>query len=167
VLVVGGYFGGMWLAGYTVMDVARGVYSPFLAVSSGSMEPTLVSGDLVLVTKVGADQIEVGDIIAFNVPETYLGRGESPVIHRVIAKVEGEDGVYFVTKGDVNASEDAWLVPEEAVIGEYRFKIPYLGAVVLFIKTPLALTLIAALFALSVSYSYLRTKRPAGDVKDE
>jgi len=126
-----------------------GIPTPFMVVSSGSMHPTLEYGDLVLIRGESAEGIQVGDIIAFDVPSPYKGTVQSPVIHRVTEKFVDGDGVYFETKGDANSGGDPWKVPAGNVLGEYAAKIPYLGLPILFAKSPFGLAFLLSLAILS------------------
>lgn len=73
---------------------------------SGSMEPNLKVGNVVLVNTLDKDT-EIDDVIAFKM-------GDVPVIHRVIGFEE--DGI--VTKGDANVSRDPGVLHKENVIGK-------------------------------------------------
>ena len=71
------------------------------AVLSGSMEPEVKTGSLVVTRSVDAEDIEVGDIITFypNAAE------ENMVTHRVIG-IGHSSSLYFETKGDANEELD-------------------------------------------------------------
>ena len=127
---------------YLIMVCMFGTWMPVYAVCSDSMAPVLNVGDVVLVRGVDAFNVREGDIIVFNVPAPYNGHVPSPVIHRVIG-VEWDGGrPFFRTKGDnPRASEDPWIVPADNVVGVYVAKVPYLGFIVLALKTPLGLGL--------------------------
>jgi signal peptidase len=100
------------------------------AVMSGSMEPQLRVGGLVITRPVESKDIKVGDTITF-----YCPLDKEMISHRVIA-VENGTLSYFRTKGDANEDTDPFIVPVQNVAGEVCFHIPYLGYVVQFIKTP-------------------------------
>ncbi|MCL6578984.1 MAG: signal peptidase I [Candidatus Bathyarchaeota archaeon] len=156
VLALVGYVSSMALAGYTFQDVARGVYSPFMVVSSGSMQPVLNYGDLIFVRNEPPERIVVGDIIAFNVPSPYDRVAASPTVHRVVDKWVEDGAVYFKTMGDNNQGEDPWNVPGENVIGKCVWKVPYVGLAVLYLRSPYGLALIASVLAAPFIYSLLR-----------
>jgi signal peptidase I len=105
------------------------------AVLSGSMEPQLKVGGLVITRPVESKDIEVGDTITFYCP---LNKGMTS--HRVIA-VESGTLSYFRTKGDANEDPDPFIVPVQNVAGKVCFHIPYLGFVIQFLKTPLGMLL--------------------------
>lgn len=161
-LVLGSYASMMAAMGYTVQDAVSGMYSPFMAVPSGSMQPALNYGDLIIVRREAAEGIVVGDVIVFNVPSPYDRLASSPTIHRVVEELVVDGETLFKTKGDSNPSEDPWSVSAENVIGEYAGKVPYLGLAVLFLRGPIGLASIAALIALSFLYPYIKKKRGGG-----
>lgn len=134
------------IAGFYVLSVyVLGTWTPMFAVSSNSMSPAISVGDLVLVRGVEQTSVDVGDIVVFNVPSPYDGIYPSPVIHRVVEKIDLNGTVYFKTKGDANGNADPWLVPAGSVIGVYAWKIPYVGYLILFLRSPYGLVLILAL----------------------
>lgn len=104
-------------------------------VFSGSMDPHLKTGGVVVTRPVAANSIEVGDIITFNSPET-----EKLTSHRVI-DIKSSGPLSFKTKGDANEEADPMIVPAESVVGSVFFHVPYLGHITQFVKTPLGLLL--------------------------
>ena len=69
-------------------------------VVSGSMEPEIPVGSLVLVKPASPSDIEVNDVIAF----TSDKDGGAVITHRVI-EID-KDGASFITKGDANEQKD-------------------------------------------------------------
>jgi len=98
-----------------------------LTVLTGSMEPGIRPGDVVVTAGVNEgniSQLKVGDII------TFLPFPDDPtlVTHRVIALTAGADGPGFVTKGDNNNSEDPWgPMTATQIRGKVVYVIPYVG----------------------------------------
>jgi len=92
--------------------------------STGSMEPTVPQGSLVVDHTVPASSLQVGQIITFNVPGEHR-----TVTHRLHAVVQQGGTVYFRTKGDANTLPDAWRI--QATGNGYRvwFHIPYVGRI--------------------------------------
>lgn len=91
-------------------------------VGSGSMEPKMYPGDVVIIAKMPADNIELGDVIQFRVPEG------ATVMHRVIEIQETEEsGKLFITKGDANDEPDSEPVRPENVVGKAVMTIPKVG----------------------------------------
>ena len=123
---------------------ARGQFQifghPTLTVMSGSMTPTIRTGDLVIDDRVSAAQassLHVGQIITFRV------NGSQVFTHR-IAGVEHEAGgaVAYVTKGDANNAPDGALRPASSVVGLYQTKIPYGGYILNALRDPIVLILV-------------------------
>ncbi|MBU2559895.1 signal peptidase I [archaeon] len=78
-------------------------------VVSGSMMPTLMEADVVLIESMTVENIEVGDIIMFKAPSAY----GNPVVHRVT----GIEGGKIKTAGD-NAGPDDWTITQEDIHGK-------------------------------------------------
>ncbi|WP_049985515.1 signal peptidase I [Halobellus rufus] len=111
-------------------------------VLSGSMEPALSPGDVVIVD--ASASVGVGDVI------TYRSAGDSvPTTHRVVGERDGG----YETKGDANENVDAGLVGPEAIIGEVVLTIPLVGYVILWANTPVGYValVVAPLVLLGVS----------------
>lgn len=106
-------------------------YKSFVIVS-GSMEPTIMTGDAILVKEVPQEEIQVKDIISFSQDDTN-------VTHRVIEITE-EDGIKkYTTKGDNNHTEDKEKVTYEQIEGKYQFKINQFGIVTQILKSKITL----------------------------
>ena len=111
---------------------------PLLAVASGSMEPVLYKGDLILVQGVQntceihaapKDANPPGDIIIFNRP----GGTDDLIVHRAVEKINEDGYCYFRTQGDANPSQDFWEVKK--IEGKYTgVKVPLLGHIALFFE---------------------------------
>lgn len=102
-------------------------------VLSGSMYPTYDVGSLIYVKSVDYKQLKPGD------PITYMVSDDTVVTHRIVEVVPDDtepDTLWFVTKGDANATEDGAPVHYRNVIGKPVFSIPYLGYVSHYIQSP-------------------------------
>ena len=91
-----------------------------VAVATGSMEKELYTGDVVIIKKCKANDVNVGDIIEYQM-EGYT------VIHRIVEKRQRSGNFYLVTKGDNNNAPDVAEVREDQLIGKVIFKIKYIG----------------------------------------
>ena len=109
-------------------------------VLSGSMEPEISPGDVVIVDDATQRQIERGDVITFQQAEA-----EVPTTHRVIEVNQREDGVAYTTKGDANEDPDPAPVRGSEVIGEVTYVIPLIGYVVRFANTQAGFLLLIGL----------------------
>ena len=88
------------------------------AIGSGSMQPVIDVGDVVIVEK--NNQIDVGDIVAYYYNDVII-------IHRIIDIMEVDNEVYYYSKGDANDDKDNYSIKESNIIGKVKFNIPFLG----------------------------------------
>ncbi len=113
-----------------------------LIVTSGSMEPAIKTGSMVLVRP--TDLYKSGDVITFG-----GGTSRIPTTHRII-DVSVKSGVeYYKTKGDANENVDNLEVSKNDVLGKVILDIPYAGYIADFAKQPLGF---AFLVGIPVSY---------------
>ncbi len=117
---------GLSCAGAVALQAWSGTHTPLLAIATGSMTPTLVRGDLVVIQHVSSAQIAVGDIIAYS--GSCL---PAPTVHRVISITSGPSGPVYTTKGDANPSPDPCPVPYSEVDGRVVAVIPAAGYLLL------------------------------------
>ncbi|MFC1939140.1 signal peptidase I [Chloroflexota bacterium] len=101
------------------------------AVLSGSMEPELKVGSLVVTCPVEPETIVVGDIITFR----PVSVGENLITHRVTGTGHSSS-LYFETKGDANNKPDPFTVPAQNLVGKICFHAPSWGYLTEFLKTP-------------------------------
>lgn len=131
-----------------------------MVVLSGSMSGTqaghIETGDLIFVGDVSADELEVGDVIA------YMSGG-SAVTHRITAIQTDEEGArQFTTKGDANNAEDTAPVTETQLVGRYLGRLPKVGDFALFLQQPLGMLLFIGVPLLAfVIYDLLRRQHYA------
>ena len=111
--VVGAYLATM-LAWVLVPTLVLG-WSP-LVVVSGSMEPSIRAGDVVLIEEVD-HLVGPGTVVAFD-------DGNGFVVHRVVDV--DRDGSY-TTQGDANRQPDSTPVSSEQIAGQGRLLVPYIG----------------------------------------
>ena len=104
-------------------------------VISGSMEPNLKIGDIVIAKKVEKENIKKENIITF--------RQENGVVtHRVVDIIRENEHVYYQTKGDNNNANDEQLVAYKDVEGIYVFKISKVGLLINNIKNTTSMIII-------------------------
>lgn len=137
-----------------------------LKVQSGSMEPTLSAGDVILCDAYEGGDISVGDVVTFTAPRgAYAGM---LITHRV-TEIVTEDGeeVGFRTKGDAADGTDTWTLTRDDIVGVYERKMPVVtnvsgfmgsaGGMMLVIGLPIIL-LVAVLLADGALSRYLAAK---------
>ncbi|HLN63876.1 MAG TPA: signal peptidase I [Symbiobacteriaceae bacterium] len=113
-----------------------------LTVLSGSMEPGIHTGDAIIIRPLlPQEEPNEGDVITFRAA-TAKGAKEMLITHRVagIILVNGKKTAY-VTKGDANQAPDQTPVAREAIVGIYKWRIPYFGYVSNFLRTPVGVIL--------------------------
>lgn len=126
----------------------------FLNVISGSMSPTINKGSLIIVREIEGEDVLPQDVI------TFRGDNGQYTTHRVV-KIQQDDSIQFVTKGDANQVVDPVAVEEERLVGKVIFFIPYVGAILEIMKeNPIVLlTMVVAGVMISVSVKWLFQKK--------
>jgi signal peptidase len=95
------------------------------AVLSGSMEPAIGAGDVVVVRTIAPLDAKVGDVVTFRSPEEP-GR---LLTHRATSIQASGDTVSFVTQGDANTGAERWSIAAGGTIGKVEYRLPKLGYV--------------------------------------
>ena len=142
---------------YTSEEVPDvGGYLP-LIVLTDSMYPVIESGDLIICHTEEAENIRVGDVIAFFDP---AGNGSSIVTHRVMEVTEQDGKIAWRTKGDNNNTEDRLLVTEDKLVAEYEgTRLAGFGNVALFMQTtPGLIVCVVCPILLLVGYDMIRRR---------
>ena len=119
-----------------------------VVVVSGSMEPSMFRGDILVLQK--RDHLDIGDTIVYQLESERI-----PIVHRIsslqeIARTPEEmkkkpraskTKTMFVTKGDNNPVDDRGLYPknmayldETLVVGHVLANIPYSGFLTLLVN---------------------------------
>src|SRR3989344_6544376 len=115
-------------------------------VQSGSMEPSIKTGGLVIIKPFS--EYHIGDVIMFG-EDT---KTKVPTTHRIVADEVRSGVFYYTTKGDANEDPDPQQVAQTEVIGKVLFSIPYLGYVLDFAKKPLGFALLIGIPAAIVVF---------------
>lgn len=105
----------------TLQVITRGYVScfgcSFFRVATGSMEPTLPVGTVVLAKNTKIEEISEGEIIVFRSRDSLL-KGQT-VTHRVVSVIVDETGKTLLeTRGDANNSSDGYYVETDNLIGK-------------------------------------------------
>ena len=115
-------------------------------VKSGSMEPYIRTGGMVLIKP--SESYQVGDIITFG-KDT---KTQIPTTHRIV-EINGEGSSrMFTTKGDSNDAADPTPTPLSLVQGKVLFSVPYLGFVLYFARKTLGFALLVGIPALIIIF---------------
>ena len=89
------------------------------AIATGSMEPEISVGDMVVVADWQRDLAE-GDVIA------YAHDGKT-IVHRITEVVQQPEGTAYITQGDANNAPDVDPVQPSQIEGKVVARIPALG----------------------------------------
>jgi len=96
------------------------------AVKSGSMEPTITTGSLLIVRT--NSSISKGDIVTYQ-------KDNEIITHRIDKIISENNSVLYVTKGDANNTVDSGQIAQSNILGEKVLTIPLLGYYLLFLRT--------------------------------
>lgn len=96
-------------------------------VQSGSMEPSIMTGDIIIIVPQLA--YTISDVI------TFKGSEDRVITHRIIKEESTAEEILFVTKGDANRETDTEVVPLERIVGKVILVVPKLGYFVTFGKS--------------------------------
>jgi signal peptidase I len=154
-LILGVLLGVAVAVAVAVVPALTGAHA--LTVLTGSMQPTLPVGSVVVAQPVPASQIASGDIITFTDrdPESEATR---VVTHRVIDVQASSNGPTFGTKGDANNVADARRTAAGDVIGVRWYSVPWVGTVRDSLATPVGLSYAVGLLLLLVAGHLLLPK---------
>jgi signal peptidase len=104
-----------------------------ITILSGSMEPRFEAGDVVVSTRLAAEDVRAGDVVTFHAPVD----GAPLVTHRVTKVVEGGAHPVIRTKGDANPGADPWSARiEEDVVWRQRWVLPGVGHAIHALRQP-------------------------------
>ena len=126
---------------------------------SESMEPTIMTEDVIFITNTTRESLEVGDIISFRIGD-YINT------HRII-RIEQQNGEeVYITKGDNNNAEDRTPVKFEDIEGKYLFRLPGFGRITDILKSKVTLVILLV-FLVIISYYEVRISRRKLKRKEE
>ncbi len=120
------------------------------SVESGSMEPVVKRGSIVVVRF--TDSYKIGDIITFKNPVV----SKKPITHRIIdARVVGGK-ISYVTKGDANESQDMNDIPVGSIIGKTLFSVPFIGYLLNIIRQPIGFIILIIVPVAIIIYGQIK-----------
>lgn len=105
---------------FTIIYFYSGYFKYYaIAVASGSMDPNIKVGDVVVVNQ-RYDDINENDVIAYK-------KDKIIIVHRVVKKVKYNNTYLYYTKGDANSDIDNFVIEKDMIVGVVKYKIPYIG----------------------------------------
>lgn len=125
-MLMGAVVGLTLLMGVALLPGLFGFYP--LVVLSGSMEPTLNTGDLAVIHRVESHQLQLGDVVSYATPS-------GSITHRIIGMDITPQGYFFLMRGDANLTTDPRAIPADRVVGKVLYRIPRMGYLVSFVDS--------------------------------
>jgi signal peptidase I len=119
-------------------------------VQSGSMEPAIKTGSMVLVKPSGNYKID--DVITFG----PVSSNNPPKTHRITEIKVNAGTPSYQTQGDANNAPDRSLVASSNVIGKVFLHVPYIGYAIAATKTKYGLLAIILLPASILIYDHTK-----------
>jgi len=117
-----------------------------MIVQSGSMEPTIKTGSIVIVKP--APSYDVGDVITFG----PTPRGKISTTHRIVAENIKNGLETYTTKGDSNDSVDLKGVLQKDVLGKVYLSVPFVGYALTAVKEPIGFLILIIVPALLILF---------------
>lgn len=112
----------------SIIWFAVGVFPIYPSViATGSMEPLIHPGDIVLVKRIDIKNLKLGDVIQYKKDNIYI-------FHRLIKITEDDGRMLYQTKGDNNSIPDPELVKSSDIKGKVVYIIPKAGWPTLLLK---------------------------------
>jgi len=107
-------------------------------VLTGSMEPTIAAGDVVIDERISPVDAQVGDVVTFRDPEDQ----DKLITHRVQRIRRAGSHLWFVTQGDANNTTERWRIAADGELGRVVYTVPWVGHLAVLTHTPGGLLLI-------------------------
>ncbi len=117
---------------WLVLSFRKNVAYKSYVVQSGSMEPSIRVGDVIIIH--AQQRYEKTDVITFKDAQKHT------VTHRILEKKEITPPLYL-TKGDANQAVDTEEIAHQSIIGKVILVIPKIGYLIQFVRTPWGLIL--------------------------
>ena len=118
---------GLGFAAMVAFGAAKAAGYETFTVLSGSMEPAISTGDLVVDARILAKDAQVGDVITFPEPRT-----KRLITHRLEHKRIDGSQAHMRTRGDANNAPERWSIPADGQIGRVVASVPKGGYVAAF-----------------------------------
>jgi signal peptidase len=136
---------------------ALGGDTQFLLVQGNSMLGTIEPGSFVVLK--AKEKYEVGDIVGYStsIDSVFGGRN---VVHRIMEEKSGG----FVIKGDNNPRNDPYIVSQDSILGEAIFFTPFLGYLLIFMRNPLVMGVLAVAMIM-IQFGRKKKKKPELEIE--
>ena len=121
-----------------------------MTVLSGSMEPSIKIGSIVMVKPMSV--YNINDVITFG-PYSKI---KSPITHRIVDIKVNNGNELYITKGDANDTPDMREITKRDIVGKVFFSVPFIGYAVDFARKPYGFALLIIIPALIIIYDEAR-----------
>ena len=142
-----------------ILIVPRLIGFQTLAVLSGSMEPNIPVGSIVFTKEAEPLELKAGDVV------TYRLSADTMVTHRVVEN-DTESGC-LIMQGDANETPDASPVSRCNVVGTAAWRLPLLGYLSIYIKTPLGIAAICGVLVVLILLTFLPEIFPGAEMENK
>ena len=131
-----------------------------LTVRSGSMEPTIKTGSLILIKS--ANNYAIGDIVTY---KSSTDPNEK-ITHRIVDMSTDKGITQYRTEGDANDVADSISVRQDQIVGKELFTVPYIGYPIGYARTVPGLIIIVIVPATIIIYDEaLKIRKEAAEIK--
>ena len=138
-----------YLSYWSVLWVRKNISWHTYVVQSGSMEPSIRTGDVVFIQK-KPSYSETETI-------TFKDSTKRTITHRIVSVNTDSDGQeYYQTKGDANQAQDSEVIGYKQVVGKVVWVVPKLGYAIQFGRTPWGLILFFIVPTIIILYDEIR-----------
>ena len=104
-----------------------------LQVTTGSMEPELMTGSVIVVRKTDVNELKKGDVISFYSTDSKIaGKVNTHRIDSIEYGWGSDPDPIFITKGDANNSKDN-AINKSQVVGKVVKILPYFGIILILV----------------------------------
>lgn len=148
---------GLLLAAAIALPLAFGAHPN--TVLTGSMEPAISAGDVVVDEQISPLDAELGDVVTFRDPEDQ----SRLITHRVVGIRRVGSHLWFRTQGDANNTTERWRIAADGALGRVAYVVPWVGHAAVIARTPLGLWLFVLVpLVLLAAEELWRIWRPRG-----
>lgn len=132
----------------------------YAVVVSGSMEPKIHINDLIIYQAHEKNVYKEDDVIVYEREDS--AEEEAILITHRIRKIDGDT---LITRGDANTADDQPITFAD-VIGKVVWRIPYIGVIANFVKTPFGMISVFAVIVLLLIINIILSKRRKPELID-
>lgn len=126
----------VFLFGFSLLIVSRQIGGwRIFNVMSSSMEPSILTGSVVLTKYYHPSTLKEKDVITF-IPPT---RDKAFITHRISNISKRDNIIVITTKGDNNKNIDKWKLAGGGVVGKVLYSMPYLGYLMSFAQSKIGI----------------------------